>query len=113
VVASHFSRIAGLLARSQYPEGPATGHLGRHRFFLVSLCLKANSEMVPKILSCYCMLLMSPSRLKFLRSVVHIYVHALLPLPPGDSQFEVKFMIMIIISLVTGLFFLVILLNQQ
>jgi hypothetical protein len=26
---------AGLLTRSQYPEGPATGH----RFFLVSLCL--------------------------------------------------------------------------
>jgi hypothetical protein len=28
---------AGLLARSQYSEGPATGHLDR--FFLVSLCL--------------------------------------------------------------------------
>jgi len=30
-----FTLDAGLLARSQYPEGPATGH----RFFSVSLCL--------------------------------------------------------------------------
>jgi hypothetical protein len=30
----------------------------RHRFFLVSLCLNANAEMVPKTPSCYCMLLM-------------------------------------------------------
>jgi len=29
-----------------------------HRFFLVSLCLKANAEMVPKIPSCHYMLLM-------------------------------------------------------
>ena len=48
---------AGLLARSQYPEGPATGHLDTS-FFLVSLCLQANAEMVPEFLSCYYMLLM-------------------------------------------------------
>jgi len=30
----------------------------RHRFFLVSLCPKANAEMVPKIPSCHYMLLM-------------------------------------------------------
>ena len=48
---------AGLLARSQYPEGPATGHLDID-FFLVSLCLQANAEMVPKFLSCYYMPLM-------------------------------------------------------
>jgi len=47
---------AGLLARSQYPEGLATGQLGTG-FFLVSLCLKANAEMVPKTPSCYCILL--------------------------------------------------------
>jgi hypothetical protein len=29
--------------------------------------------MVPKTPSCYCMLLMNPSRLKFLRSLFHIY----------------------------------------
>jgi hypothetical protein len=42
---------AGLLARSQYPEGPATGHLNTG--FLVYLCLQANAEMVPKFPSCY------------------------------------------------------------
>jgi len=30
----------------------------QHRFFFVSLCLKANAEMVPKIPSCHYMLLM-------------------------------------------------------
>ena len=30
----------------------------RHRFFFVSLCLKADAEMVPKIPSCHYMLLM-------------------------------------------------------
>ena len=48
---------AGLLARSQYPEGPATGHIDTG-FFLVSLCLQANAEMVSKYPSCYYMLLM-------------------------------------------------------
>ena len=48
---------AGLLARSQYPEGPATGHLDTG-FFLVSLCLQANAEMVPQFPNCYYMLLM-------------------------------------------------------
>ena len=53
-----FTLDAGLLARSQYSEGPATGHLDTGFFFLVSLCLKANAEMVPKIPSCHYMLLM-------------------------------------------------------
>ena len=48
---------AGLLARSQYPEGPATGHLDTG-FFLVSLCLQANAEIVPQYPNCYYMLLM-------------------------------------------------------
>jgi hypothetical protein len=47
---------AGLLAGSQYPEGPATGHLGTG-FSSVFLYLKANAEMVPKIPSCHYMLL--------------------------------------------------------
>jgi hypothetical protein len=34
----------------------------------------ANAEMVPKTPSCCCMLLMEPSRLKFLRSLFLIYV---------------------------------------
>ena len=48
---------AGLLARSQYPEGPATGHLDTG-FSLISLCLQANAEMVPKFPSCHYMPLM-------------------------------------------------------
>ena len=48
---------AELLARSQYSESPETGHLDK-RFFLVSLCLKANAETVPNIPSCHYMLLM-------------------------------------------------------
>jgi hypothetical protein len=62
---------AGLLARSQYSEGPATGHLDTG-FFLVSLCLKANAEMVPNIPSCHYMLLMCPSRLKFSSNQFHV-----------------------------------------
>ena len=50
-----FTLDTGLLARSQYSEGRATGHLDTG---LVSLCLKANAEMVPKIPSCHYMLLM-------------------------------------------------------
>ena len=41
---------AGLLARSQYPEGPATGHLDTG--------LQANAELVPQFPSCYYMPLM-------------------------------------------------------
>ena len=39
VCIAFFTLDAGLLARSQYSEGPATG-TPRHRFYLVSLCLK-------------------------------------------------------------------------
>jgi len=52
-----FTLDAGLLARIQYSEGPATGHLDTG-FFLVSLCLKANAEMVPTIPSCHYMFFM-------------------------------------------------------
>jgi len=44
----------------------------RQRFFLVSLCPKANAEMVPKIPSCHYMLLMLPSRLKFSSNQFHV-----------------------------------------
>jgi hypothetical protein len=48
---------AGLLARSQYPE-VSCDRPPRHRFFLVSLCLKANAQMVPQFPSRYYMPLM-------------------------------------------------------
>jgi len=55
-VAFFFTLDAGLLARSQYSEGPVTGHLDTG-FFLFPLCLKADAEMVPKIPSCHYILL--------------------------------------------------------
>jgi len=51
-----FALDAGLLARSQYSEGPATGHLDTD--FLGFPLSISNAEMVPKIPSCYYMLLM-------------------------------------------------------
>ena len=42
-----FTSDAGLLARSLYPEGPATGHLDTG----FSWYLEANAEMVPKFSS--------------------------------------------------------------
>jgi len=47
---------AGLLARSQSSEGPATGHLDTG--FSWFPCLYANAKMVPKIPSYHYMLLM-------------------------------------------------------
>jgi hypothetical protein len=61
--------VAGLLAGSQDPEGPATGHLGTG--FSWFSCLKANAEMVPKTSK-----LLLPSQFKILRSLFHIYVYA-------------------------------------
>ena len=52
-----FTLDAGLLARSQY-SGRSCDRPPRHRFFLVSLCLQANAETVPKIPSCHYVLLM-------------------------------------------------------
>ena len=49
--------VAGLLARSQYPEGPTTGHLDTG-FSWFPCVYKSNAEMVPKFPSCYYMLRM-------------------------------------------------------
>ena len=43
-----------------FPRPATTTHV-----FLVFLYLQANTEMAPKIPSCYCVLLMKPSQLKF------------------------------------------------
>jgi len=51
-----FTLDVGLLARSQYSEGPATGHLDT--VFLGFPMSIAYAEMVPKIPNCHCMLLM-------------------------------------------------------
>ena len=54
----YFTLDAGLLARSQHSEGPATGHLDTGFSWFLCVCLKANAEMVPNIPSCHYMLLM-------------------------------------------------------
>ena len=67
-----YSLVVGLLARSQYPEGPATGHLGTG-FSWFPLCLKANAEMVPKTPSCFSC---SPPDLSFLDPYfIFMYMH--------------------------------------
>jgi hypothetical protein len=60
-----FTLDAGQLAVSQYPEGPATGHLDTGFSCKIFLGPRAKAEMVPAIPSCLYMLLMWPSRLKF------------------------------------------------
>jgi len=50
-----FNLDVGLLARSQYSEGPTTGHLDTGFFFGFPVP-KTNAEMVPKIPSYYYML---------------------------------------------------------
>jgi len=63
-----------------------------HRFLLVSLCLKVNAEMIPKIPYCYCMFLVRPPDLNFLDPYfVFIYKHY------THCPFAVKFTVIIII----------------
>jgi len=52
-----FNLDAGLLARSQYSEGPATGDFDTG-FSWFPCAFKANAKMIPKIPSCHYMLLM-------------------------------------------------------
>jgi hypothetical protein len=66
-----FTLDAGLLANSQFP-GRSCDRPPRHRVFLVSLCLKANAEMVPKFSRCHYMLLMWPSRSKLSSNCIHV-----------------------------------------
>ena len=65
-----------LLARSQYPEGRAIGHLGTG-FSLFHCVYKQNAEMVPKIPSCAITCFScSPPYLNFLDpSFIFMYMH--------------------------------------
>jgi len=49
--------VAGLLARIQYSEGPATGHLGTG-FSWFPCVYKQMLRWFPRLKICYCMLLM-------------------------------------------------------
>ena len=73
--------VAGMVARSQYPEGPATGHLGKGFSCFPWVCkrmLKWFPRLQVATACCSC----SPPDLNFLDpyfifmlSLFHIYVH--------------------------------------
>ena len=74
--------VTGLLARSQYPEGPAAGHLGTG--FSWFLCVyKRMLRWFPRLQVATACFSCSPPELNFLDpyfifmlSLFHIYVHA-------------------------------------
>jgi Flp pilus assembly protein TadB len=68
--------VNGLLASSQYPEGPAlTGHLGTG-FSWFPCVEKRMLRWFQTLESCYCMLLMWPSGLEFLDpGFTFMYMH--------------------------------------
>ena len=82
---------AGLLARSEYPEGPATGHLDKGFFFWFPCVYKRilrwllSFQVATTCLSC------SPPDLNFLVTFFHICVHLKQPLPPGDNSIAVYY----------------------
>ena len=74
--------VAGLLARSQYPEGPATGHLGTG-FSWFPYVYKRMLRWFPKLQIATACFSGKPPDLNFLDryfifmlSLFHIYVHA-------------------------------------
>jgi len=75
---------AGLLARSQYPEGPATGNLDTG-FSWFPFVYKRMLRWFPSFQVAATCLSYSPSDLKFLVIFFHICVHVKQPLPPGDN----------------------------
>jgi hypothetical protein len=67
-VSTFISAVNQTLFKGSFYEGRSDRPL-RHRFSLVFLCLQENAEMVPKIPSYYCVLLMQPSRFKLSKLV--------------------------------------------
>jgi hypothetical protein len=53
-------------------SGRSCDRSNRHKFFLVSLFLKANGKMVPKAPRCHYMLLTWPSRSKLSSNCIHV-----------------------------------------
>ena len=114
IVISH--NVAGLLARNQYSEGPATGHLGTG-FSWFPCVQKQMLRWFPRLqVGTTCFSCITPD-LNFLYSYfISMYMHynhchrttARLQL-----NTLLLLLLLLLLSLVTGLFFPVILLNQQ
>jgi len=84
-----FTLDAGLLARSQYSEGPATGHLdtGFSRFpcaYKQMLIRFPTFQVATTCFSC------SPPDLNLLVTNFVFCIHAKYPLPPGDNPIAVN-----------------------
>ena len=79
----------GLLARSQYPEGPATGHLGTS-FSWFPCVYKRMLRWFPSFQVATTCFLCSPPDLNFLVTFIQICVHVKQPLSPGDNPITVN-----------------------
>ena len=87
VLLSYFTLVAGLLARSQYSESPATGHLDTgfswfHCVYKQTLRWFARFKVATTCFSC------SPPDLNSVVNNVIFCIHVKEPLPPGDSQLQ-------------------------
>ena len=80
---------AGLLARIQYPEGPATGHLDTG-FSWFPCVYKRMLRRFPSFQVATTCFSCSPPDLNFLVTFFHICVHVKQPLPPGDNPIAVN-----------------------
>jgi len=79
---SVYTLVAGLLARSQYPEGPATGHLSTG-FSWLPCVYKQMLRWFPTLHVASTCFICSPPDLNlldpyfiFMLSLFHVYVHA-------------------------------------
>jgi len=81
--------VAGLLARSQYPEGLATGHFDTGFSWFPSVYKRMlrwflSFQVATTCFSC------NPPDLNFLVTFFYICVHVKKPLPPGDNPIAVN-----------------------
>ena len=101
-----FTLDAGLLARSQYSEGPATGHLdtGFSRFPCVYKQMLRCFPIFQVATTCFSC---SPTDLNLLVTNFVFRLHVQKPLPPGDNPVVVNKLLLLLL-LCTGMIFTVI-----
>jgi len=84
-----FTVDAGLLATSQYPEGPATGHLDTS-FSWFPCVYKQMLRRFPRFQVATTCFSCSPPDLNLLVTNFIFCIHVKLPLPPGDNTIAVN-----------------------